>query len=354
MSGKATTSLFETAGGASVQRLALEVFPGFWAYVYAVQMNDYCVLIDCGSGTDASHQNLLTGLARVGVQPSELTHIFITHAHIDHFGGLTGLRPLTGAQIVVHELDVQTIAHHEARQALIGRRLASFLSDSGLAQEAREQILSMYRFTKSLYRSVPVDLTCEAIGMRLGPFEFMHLPGHCPGHVAIRLDDVVFCGDMVVEGVTPHLVPETLSPYSGLDHYLDSLARFAQRSDSARLVLNGHDEAITDLPAQIESTGHNILRRLKMAIEALDVPRTVAEVCKAVYGEMSGYNQMLIIEKMGAYLEYLYEHGLIEITNAYELEQGLPARYRRLRDESALVAEVERSVNMYTGIQVRT
>jgi glyoxylase-like metal-dependent hydrolase (beta-lactamase superfamily II) len=157
--------------------------------------------------------------------------------------------------------------------------------------------------------------------------------------VAIRLDDIVFCGDMVVEGVTPHLAPESISPYSGLDHYLESLARLQQWSKGARLILNGHNDAITDFPAQIESTKQNIIRRMSKAIHALSEPLTVAEVSKAVYGETDGYNQLLIIEKTGAYVEYFYEHGMIEITNPNEVEQGRPARYRRLREisESELI-----------------
>ena len=210
----------------------------------------------------------------------------LTHAHIDHFGGLSQLRPITKAKIGVHELDLQTVAHHEASLALIGRRLASFLAETGLAEETREQLLSMYRFTKAIYQSVPVDFTYEAMDMRLGAFEFIHLPGHCPGHVAIRLDDVVFCGDMVVEGVTPHLSPESIHPYSGLDHYLESLAALQQWAKGARLILNGHDDAITDLPAQIEVTKQNILRRMGKAMNALGEPLTIEEICRAVYGEI--------------------------------------------------------------------
>ncbi|HSB00413.1 MAG TPA: MBL fold metallo-hydrolase, partial [Anaerolineales bacterium] len=174
----------------------------------------------------------------------------------------------------------------------------------------------------------------KAVNMQVGPFEFIHLPGHCPGHVAIRLEDVIFCGDMVVERVTPHLSPESINPYSGLDHYLESLARLQRWSKEARLLLNGHNEAITDLPAQIELTKQNILRRMSKAIDALGVPLTIAEVCQAVYGEMSGYNQLLVMEKTGAYMEYFYEHGMIEITNPDELEQGRPARYRRYHEVS--------------------
>ena len=332
MSKFLTFASFETSGGAKIHRIPLEVFPNFWAYVYVVQKDEYCVLIDSGSGTDTSHENLLSGLEQIGIRPSDLTHILLTHAHIDHFGGLSRLRPITGAQIGVHELDTQTVAHHEARLALIERRLASFLAETGLAEETRNQILSIYRFSKAIYRSVPVDFTYEAIDMRLGPLEFIHLPGHCPGHVAIRLDDVVFCGDMVVEGVTPHLSPESINPYSGLDHYLESLGRLQSWAKNARLILNGHDDVITNLPAHIESTKQNIIRRMSKGMLALQEPLTIEEVCRAVYGEMNGYNQLLVIEKTGAYVEYFYEHGLIEILNAEELERGLPARYRRVRE----------------------
>ena len=334
MSELLTLAVFETSGGAKIHRLPLEVFPNFWAYVYVVQKDEYCVLIDSGSGTDNSHQSLLQGLHQAGFQPSDLTHILLTHAHIDHFGGLSKLRSINNAKIGVHELDVQTVAHPEARLALIGRRLASFLAETGLSVETCEQVLSMYRFSKAIYQSTPVDFTYEAVDLQLGPFDFIHLPGHCPGHVAIRVDDVVFCGDMVVEGVTPHLSPESSNPYSGLDHYLESLSRLQHWAKDSRLILNGHNDVITDLPVQIQLTKQNIIRRMGKTVEALSEALTISEVCHAVYGETGGYNQMLVIEKTGAYVEYLYEHGMIEITNPGEMEQGKAARYRRYREIS--------------------
>jgi glyoxylase-like metal-dependent hydrolase (beta-lactamase superfamily II) len=170
--------------------------------------------------------------------------------------------------------------------------------------------------------------------MQVGPFELIHLPGHCPGHVAIRLDDVIFCGDMVVEGVTPHLSPESITPYSGLDHYLESLVRFQRWAKTARLIFNGHDDVIVDLSERIEATRQNLIRRMGKALRALAEPVTIAEISQAVYGETGGYNALLIIEKTGAYIEYFYEHGMIEITNPDEFEQGAPARYRRLREVS--------------------
>jgi glyoxylase-like metal-dependent hydrolase (beta-lactamase superfamily II) len=253
MTSNGSFAQFKTTHGASIHRIPLEVFPGFWAYVYLVEHNELRVLIDCGSATETSHANLLDGLSQAGSQPQDLTHILLTHAHIDHYGGLAKLRLLTSAKLGVHELDVQTVSHHQARLAQMSRRLASFLADTGLAEETREQLLSIYRMTKAFHHSVPVDFTYEAENMHLGEFEFVHLPGHCPGHIAIRLHEVVFCGDMVVAGVTPHLTPESIMAYSGLDHYLQSLDRFQEWGREARVVLNGHDDVITDLPGAISA-----------------------------------------------------------------------------------------------------
>jgi glyoxylase-like metal-dependent hydrolase (beta-lactamase superfamily II) len=332
MSGKATFATFETSSGNVIHRIPLQAFPKFWAYAYVVRANGDLLLIDTGSGTDTSHEDLLNGLQQAGFQPADLTHILLTHAHIDHYGGLTRLKPLTDAKIGCHELDLQTVAHHNARLALIGRRLASFLADSGLAEETRDQLLNIYRFTKAIYQSVPVDFVYRDWKDHVPALEMVHLPGHCPGHVAMRLDDVIFCGDMVVDGVTPHLAPESLNPYGGVDHYLSSLARLQRWAGDVKLALNGHNDAIADLNAHIETTRQNILRRISRAIHALHEPLTIAEVCAAVYGESGGYNQLLMIEKTGAYIEYLYEHGLVEIANPAEVEGALPARYRRLRE----------------------
>ena len=334
MSDRVPYGVFETSSGAKIHRLPLQAFPNFWAYAYVLQKEGNNYLIDTGSGTDISHEDLLNGLKQAGLQPLDLTYILLTHAHIDHYGGLSKLKPLTNARIGCHELDLQTVTHHDARMALNGRRLASFLTETGLSDEVRDSLLGINRFPQAIYQSTPVDFTFGAKDMHVEALEMIHLPGHCPGHVAMRVDDVVFCGDMVVEGITPHLAPGAFNPYGGLDHYLGSLGRLQSWAQDARLFFNAHDNVITDMDERIEATRQNLIRRISKALDALSEPLTIAEACQAVYGEMSGYNQLLVIEKTGAYMEYLFEHGMIEITNPDEVEQEQPARYRRTREIS--------------------
>lgn len=49
-----------------------------------VESDGTCVLIDCGFGV----RDTVTRLARLGLEPSSLTAILVTHEHTDHIGGV--------------------------------------------------------------------------------------------------------------------------------------------------------------------------------------------------------------------------------------------------------------------------
>ena len=245
---------FETSGGARIFQVPLQEFPILWGYVYLVLIEDsdwgnQCVLIDTGSGFGDSNQHLEDGLRAVSERLEQtiglenLTHILITHGHIDHFGGLTYVRPLSQAKIGVHELDLRNLTNYEERIAVVARRLEWFLVEAGVSTERRANLIDLYMINKSLYHSVPVDFTYEAVGMRLGPFEMLHVPGHCAGHVVIRLHDVLFSGDHVLDRTSPHQSPEHLTLSTGLEHYLKSLETLKTWTKDIRLTLGGARES---------------------------------------------------------------------------------------------------------------
>lgn len=336
--------LFETAAGAQVFQIPLEAFPGLWGFVYLALVEnengqDYRVLIDSGSGFgDANRQleaHLLDISQRVGrlVDLAHLSHILITHAHIDHFGGLAYIRPRTDARLGVHELDRRILTNYEERLAVVGRRLDEFLIEAGVRSERRSQLLEIYMLTKSLFHSVRVDFTYEAAGMSLGPFQMYHVPGHCAGHVVIRLHDILFSGDHVLEHTTPHQSPEHLTLSTGLEHYLASLEGLKGWAKDVRLTLGGHEEPIRDLPARLDEIHALHQKRLHQVLDLLNEPHTISEVSQALFGKVYGYNVLLALEEAGAHVEYLYQRGQLGIENLAQLESSdrpVPIRYFRL------------------------
>ena len=91
------------------------------------------------------------------------------------------------------------------------------------------------------------------------------------------------------------------------DLIIASLEHLNDWSKDFHLFLNGHDDLITDLPDRIAATHQNLIRRMGKAVKALSESVTIAEACTAVYGQASGYQHLLMIEKTGAYIEHLYE-----------------------------------------------
>jgi glyoxylase-like metal-dependent hydrolase (beta-lactamase superfamily II) len=344
ISGTIEIRSFVTSGGGQIFQIPLEEFPGFWGYAYLVLANDekgtqYRVLIDTGSGFGNSNQHLESGLQLISnslgrkLSLADLTHVFITHGHIDHFGGLSYVRPRTQARIGVHELDLRNLTNYEERLTLVAQRLDEFLIESGVSAERRVHLIDMYKITKSLYRSVKVDFTFEAVGMNVGPFEMLHVPGHCAGHVVIRLHDVLFSGDHILDRTSPHQAPEHLTLSTGLEHYLDSLEAVRPWANDVRLTLGGHKDPIMDLAARLDAIRQLHVERLAKVLDLLSTAHTILEVSQALFGEVQGYNELLAIEEAGAHVEYLYQRGLLGIQNLAELENSarpVPIRYFRL------------------------
>lgn len=335
---------FTTSQGARIFQLPLLVFPGLWGFAYLVFVTDPTlgelrVLVDAGSGFGQSNEHLEAGRAAVAQrlgQPFEwqhLTHILITHGHIDHYGGVNYLLPRTAASLGIHELDRRILTHHEERVTVVARRLGSYLIEAGVSPQAQRRMLDAYLINKVLFTSMPVGFTYEAAGMRLGPFEMLHVPGHCAGHVVIHLHEVLFSGDHILSGISPHQAPERLTLSTGLEHYLASLARLSAWRRDIRLVLPGHKQVITHLRQRIRQIRRLHLVRLQEVLNLLAEPRTISEVSKTLFGDVVGYNVLLAIEETGAHVEYLYQRGQIEIANLAEMEaarEPIPLLYRRI------------------------
>ncbi len=308
---------FQSASGAPIAQIPLEAFPDFWAYAYLVLTNDFCVLIDTGSGFGHNNAHLQAGFKQASaewnlpIKLGDLTHVLVTHGHIDHFGGCTFVAENSSARIGVHELDCLNLTDTESRIAQVSRRLETFLAEAGVEPERVAELVQLYGLTKLNYRPVAVDFTYEAEQMRLGPFEMLHVPGHCAGQVVIRLEDVLFSSDHILAEISPHQAPEQLVPHTGLSHYLHSLDALLQWSPGIRLTLGGHNAPISDLPARIEAIKEVHTQRLTQLLDFFSQPHSVLEASDALFGEVHGYNVLLALEEAGAHVEYLSQRGQI-------------------------------------------
>lgn len=328
---------FDTAAGRRVYRLQLEVFPGFFGNAYLIEGGDKPILVDTGSSTPQSIADLDAAFAELEsahglkVKPADLGAIVITHGHIDHLGGLAGLEEKTEAPVGIHILDRRVITNWSERLIVASRQVGQFFEQAGVEPLKKERYLEIYRATKAFFQSrKTVDFSFEEGPILGGELEATHVPGHCPGQVALRVDDLLLTADHILEKITPHLSPEMITSETGVGHYLASLHKI-EKIEGIRLGLGGHRGAIPDIAARAQEIARHLELRLEKVLDLCHEPRTIVDISRSIYGRVRSYHILLAILEAGALVEYLYCRGELVAANAEELErEANPAiLYRR-------------------------
>jgi len=305
------------AGEARLYRIPLDLFPGLSGWAHLVLAPGAAVLIDVGSGFGDSNDQLEAGMRAVRetygetVGWGDLTHVLISHGHIDHYGGLSFVRQRTAAPVGIHHLDRPVLTDFEGRLESMAGRLRRFLETAGVEDEERQAMMELYLFTKQLFTSQAVDFVVRREESRLGPLEVLHAPGHCPGQLVLRLGDILLTSDHVLPGITPHMAPRSLAKHTGLAEYLRSLDRLELWAGDARLGLGGHGPPIRDVAGRIEEIRGHHEARLHAVLQAMDGPATIGEVADRLFPTAGGYHRLLALEEVGAHVEYLHARRLI-------------------------------------------
>lgn len=318
---------FSTSDGRLIYSFQVQAFPSLISNIYIIDDGDQLILVDSGSGFAESNDHLLAGFTAVSeksgksISLSDIDQILITHGHIDHFGGLPFVRQFTNAPIGVHILDRRVLTTHEERTLFASSRLETFLESAGVSEERRNDLMSVYKFGKTYYKSVPVQFLLEEGTPTVGGIEVYHVPGHCPGQVCLMIDDVMLTADHVLSRTTPHQAPESITNNMGLGHYLDSLTKISH-VDGIRLGLGGHEKPIEDVYGRIHEIKASHQRRLDKVLDICAEPKSIADISRDLFGKVQSYHVLLALEEAGAHVEYLYQRGEVVAANLDEIEHN--------------------------------
>lgn len=316
--------------------LSVETFPHHINNVYLILEPGHAMLFDVGSGFESSRRDLALGFAVVrdvfheDARYEAIDTAIVSHTHIDHFGGVNDLKVKTGARLCVHELDARVISCFEERMVIASKDVEVFLRRAGVPAEERERMIDLYMRSKDWFKPVEVDRSLRDGDLVGGGHRVIHTPGHCPGQICLLVGDVLLTSDHVLSRITPHQFPQAITPFGGLEHYFNSLAK-VRRLELVNLALGGHEEPIADLRTRVDEIAAFHRERLMKVREICAEPRTVMEVAHLMFGAQEGYGTILAVEEAGAHVEYLHARGQLRIANLGEVREARDPvlRYQR-------------------------
>ncbi len=139
-----------------MQVLALGAYQTNCYLLWQADRND-CIVIDPGYEPARI-------LQAVEEKNKQIAAILLTHGHFDHVGGVRALAAETGCRVYLHEKELS---------------LPEGMTDGPL-------------YYTDLYGAA-----VEEAGLRL---KVMETPGHTPGSVCLRIDDIIISGDTLFAG----------------------------------------------------------------------------------------------------------------------------------------------------------
>lgn len=242
--------------------LAMPVGPDF-VNVYLLRAPGGWILIDTGMGFPAVFDELAAALSHIGVEPTQLSPILLTHVHPDHAGNAPALARLSGAPIYVHRADIDLLNWIlQPRGAAVSSLKEMFLA-AGAAPERVTEVVPAAARLFALFRPLADPRPIfhgDSFPTALGSLNVIHTPGHSPGHVCFHLPEkgLLFSGDTVLENIYPHI-----GFLDGHDCFGDFLSTL-DRLDSLPPVriLPSHGQAFDGLDSWTSRTRVEALRRL--------------------------------------------------------------------------------------------
>ena len=136
------------------------------AAVYLINVNGHSALVDAGCGRSVGQ--LIENIRLCHVELDQIEYLLITHCHLDHTGGVKGLKDeLPQGIVVAHELEAPYLEQGDnivTAARWYGAALQPFLVDRKLIG-SEEDIL---------------------LGNR--PIKAVHVPGHSPGSVVYLVE----------------------------------------------------------------------------------------------------------------------------------------------------------------------
>lgn len=159
---------------------------------YLIYRPGEAILVD--SGNAGSEQKIMDAMQELGLEPSMLKLLILTHAHFDHAGSASKLKDNTGCQVMIHTKDAERL------------RMGNSPLPPGTRWKAKILVGLARIFARRMGKFPPVDpdiLVQNSFDLtKYGfPGKAYYTPGHTHGSMVVLLEGGELIGGDTLFGV---------------------------------------------------------------------------------------------------------------------------------------------------------
>ena len=180
-------TLFADADDSLIESLKLQGGIPSSMSAFLVETGGIRILFDTGMG--APDSRLLSGLASLGITPSDIKYLYLTHFHGDHIGGM-----MKGDSVVFPDAEVYASkVEYDAWLKMPADRNAQVVK----TMNAYKDRLHLFEFGETLPGNVVA----------------MNAEGHTPGHTVFQANKLLVIADLIHGAALQLEHPEICAPY---------------------------------------------------------------------------------------------------------------------------------------------
>jgi glyoxylase-like metal-dependent hydrolase (beta-lactamase superfamily II) len=214
-------------------------------------------------GPTSTLETLEASLAMQGQSLAQVTHLVLTHIHLDHAGATgTILRRHPSIRVLVHERGARHLVDPskllESAARLYGAAMDTLWGEVAPVPE----------------RNLIVVAGGETIAVGGRSFDVAYTPGHASHHVSYfdRASGIAFLGDTAGVCVqNGYVLPPTPPPDIDVELWLQSIQTI-DRWQASTLFLTHFGPITAGVPAHLQALADNLQRSAALVRESLDTP----------------------------------------------------------------------------------
>ncbi|MHA1379511.1 MAG: MBL fold metallo-hydrolase [Candidatus Helarchaeota archaeon] len=279
-------------------------------------------LIDAGTGRDPGPRNIRKVLNSLGIKPTRIDKIIITHSHIDHFVGASKLQKFYTPEILAHSKAEKIFKIYCQFRDLKSSEFWDFIEKAypriNRTIYLKYFINFFYKWAFGRCKGLKIDRKLQdgdEISTGTLNFRVIFTPGHSPDSICLYEPNkkIIFTGDMI---------PWSPFIHTTISDFKKSIQKIL-KLDGVKLAIRGHGRPVLwseEKPRYIQFLKDmEIAKRRILALLKLKSPQTAHQMANSIFQRTHLIHKTLYtnlgrisVYWVIKYLEDLEEHGMIK------------------------------------------